>query len=176
MFGDSQILHQDKWIAPKAGRSGEKSGVQGGEQLEMLLWTLLLPLGLLSAALPSASQCGMEERSQRARRTVPESRSLRSAPEGSCATSLARGRRSLTSLEHLRLHHHHRHHHRREGHEGAAESMPPGRALYFTGHGDQLRLKAGNELPGDTFTLQVWLRAEGGQRSPAIIAGKCPIL
>ncbi|XP_069604657.1 pappalysin-1 [Ranitomeya imitator] len=137
----------------------------------MLLGTLLLPLGLLWAALAGGSHCGMEERAQRARRTVRKSRSVRSAQEGSCATSLARGRRSLTSLEHLRLHHHRPHQPPPEGHQGAAEPVPPGRALYFTGHGDQLRLKAGNELPGDTFTLQVWLKAEGGQRSPAIIAG-----
>ncbi|XP_075040806.1 pappalysin-1 [Mixophyes fleayi] len=131
----------------------------------MLLWSLLLPLGLLYAALANASKCGTDERSQRARKTARKTRSVRSVQEGSCATSLARGRRSLSSIEHLRVHHH-----QREAKEGAG-SMAPGKALYFTGHGDQLRLKAGNELPRDTFTLQVWLRAEGGQRSPAVIAG-----
>ncbi|KAE8583612.1 hypothetical protein XENTR_v10020598 [Xenopus tropicalis] len=133
----------------------------------MLLWSLLLPLGLLCAALASASQCGMDERSQRPRRNVRNPRSLRRGSEGSCATSLARGRRSLPSIEHLRIPQ------RRKQREAKESSnVPaPGKALYFTGHGDQLRLKSGNELPRDTFTLQVWLRAEGGQKSPAVIAG-----
>ncbi|OCT65654.1 hypothetical protein XELAEV_180418972mg, partial [Xenopus laevis] len=132
----------------------------------MLLWTLLLPLGLLCAALASASQCGMDERSQRPRGNVRNPRSLCKFSEGSFATSLARGRRSLTSLEHLRIPQ------RRKQREAKETSnLPtPGKALYFTGQGDQLRLKSGNDLPRDTFTLQVWLRAEGGQKSPAVIA------
>ncbi|KAM9325895.1 pappalysin-1 [Gastrophryne carolinensis] len=127
----------------------------------MLLWTLLLPLGLLCAAAADSSKCGMEESSRRARHTVRKSRSLRSVQEGPCATSLARSRRSLHLTQHLRA--------RRQRHPDTAAG--PKKALYFTGHGDQLRLKAANELPGDAFSLQVWLRAEGGQKSPAVIAG-----
>ncbi|XP_075435550.1 pappalysin-1 [Ascaphus truei] len=140
----------------------------------MMLWSLLLSLWLLCATLASAPECGMDERSRRARRSVRHPRTLRSAPAaGSCATSLARGKRSLTSLEHLRVP---RRRKQREAEEGAVRAAA-GKALYFTGHGNQLRLKAGHELPRDAFTLQVWLRAEGGQRSPAVIAGlydKCP--
>ncbi|XP_040178685.1 pappalysin-1 [Rana temporaria] len=127
----------------------------------MLLLRWLLPaVGLLSAALAGgATKCGMDESLQRARRTVRKGRSLRSAQEGSCATSLARGRRSAGG--HLR------------SHQREASPQAPGAALYFTGRGDQLRLNAtgGTELPRDTFTLEVWLRAEGGQMSPAVIAG-----
>ncbi|XP_053551737.1 pappalysin-1 [Bombina bombina] len=139
----------------------------------MLLWSLLLPVGLLCAALSSAPECAMDERSRRSRRSIRYSPSLRSVPMGSCATSLARGRRSLASLEHLRVP---RRRKQRAAEDGAGFSVPA-KALYFSGQRDQLYLKAGNELPRDAFTLQVWLQAEGGQKSPAVIAGlydKCP--
>uniref|UniRef100_U3J3E8 Pappalysin-1 n=1 Tax=Anas platyrhynchos platyrhynchos TaxID=8840 RepID=U3J3E8_ANAPP len=92
----------------------------------MQLWSLLLPLALLCTALASGPECGMDERSRRARRDTRHSRQLLYTAPGTCATS---------------------------------------------GQGDQLRLKADIELPRDAFTLQVWLKAEGGQRSPAVIAG-----
>ncbi|KAG8447663.1 hypothetical protein GDO86_014973 [Hymenochirus boettgeri] len=133
----------------------------------MLLWTLLLPFGLLCAALASASQCGMDERSQRVRRNVRIPPGQRRIVGGSCATALARGRRSLPSVEHYRAPHRRKH---REAKETAV-FLTPGEALYFTGRQEQLRLKSGNVLPGDGFTLQVWIRAEGGQKSPAVIAG-----
>ena len=60
----------------------------------------------------------------------------------------------------------------REARGAAEEPSPPSRALYFSGRGEQLRLRADLELPRDAFTLQVWLRAEGGQSSPAVITGR----
>ncbi|XP_053329052.1 pappalysin-1 [Spea bombifrons] len=133
----------------------------------MLLWSLLLPFGLFYTALASASQCGVDEHSHRARRSVRNPHNSRTVTGGSCATSLTRGRQSLGSLEHLRVHKRRK---QRDANEGVG-SLASGTALYFTGNGDQLRLKAGIELPRDMFTLQVWLRAEGGQRSPAVITG-----
>ncbi|NXG65566.1 PAPP1 protein, partial [Hemiprocne comata] len=133
----------------------------------MQLWSLLLPLALLCSALASGPECGMDERSRRARRDTRHSRQLRYTAPGTCATRLARGRRSTAGLEpgHVPR--------RRQQREvkDEEESLTPSRALYFSGQGDQLRLKADIELPRDAFTLQVWLKAEGGQRSPAVIAG-----
>ncbi|KAM8934565.1 pappalysin-1 [Pelodytes ibericus] len=133
----------------------------------MLLWSFLLPCGLLCVAWANASECGKDEHLRRAQRSVRKPRTLHTVPEGSCAISLARGKRSSGGMEHLSVP-------QRRNQRDAKEDigpMAPGKALYFTGQGDQLRLKAGKELPRDMFTLQVWLRAEGGQRSPAIIAG-----
>ncbi|NWW05014.1 PAPP1 protein, partial [Oreocharis arfaki] len=133
----------------------------------MQLWSLLLPLALLCTALASGPECGMDERSRRARRDTRHSRQLLHTAPGTCATRLARGRRSTAGLEpgHVPR--------RRQQREvkDEEESLTPSRALYFSGQGDQLRLKADIELPRDAFTLQVWLKAEGGQRSPAVIAG-----
>ncbi|XP_072487848.1 pappalysin-1 isoform X2 [Notamacropus eugenii] len=133
----------------------------------MQLWSLVLTLGLLCGALASGAECGMDERSRRARRDTRPSRHLHSAAPGTCATRLARGRHSPSGWEPLRAPR------RRQQREvkGEEDSLIPSRALYFSGQGDQLRLKADIELPRDAFTLQVWLRAEGGQRSPAVIAG-----
>lgn len=127
-------------------------------------------MGLLCGALASGAECGMDERSRRARRDTRPSRHLHSAAPGTCATRLARGRRSPSGWEPLRAPR------RRQQREvkGEEDSLIPSRALYFSGQGDQLRLKADIELPRDAFTLQVWLRAEGGQRSPAVIAGRWP--
>ncbi|NXR28983.1 PAPP1 protein, partial [Cinclus mexicanus] len=133
----------------------------------MQLWSLLLPLALLCTALASGPECGMDERSRRARRDTRHSRQLLHTAPGTCATRLARGRRSTAGLEpgHVPR--------RRQQREvkDEEESLTPSRALYFSGQGDQLRLKADVELPRDAFTLQAWLKAEGGQRSPAVIAG-----
>lgn len=48
-------------------------------------------------------------------------------------------------------------------------------ALYFHGRREQLRLKptAGVELPRATFSLELWVKPEGGQSNPALIAGGC---
>lgn len=48
-------------------------------------------------------------------------------------------------------------------------------ALYFSGRREQLKLKpaAGVELPRATFSLELWVKPEGGQSNPAVIAGGC---
>ncbi|XP_015263086.1 PREDICTED: pappalysin-1 [Gekko japonicus] len=136
----------------------------------MQLWTSLLPLALLCAAAAAAAlaggpECGLDERSRRARRDTRQARHFHSPAPGTCATRLARGRRSASGgLEPPRLP-------RRRQPREARGSRAPSRALYFGGQGAPLRLKADLELPRDAFTLQAWLRAEGGQKAPAVIAG-----
>lgn len=46
-------------------------------------------------------------------------------------------------------------------------------ALYFGGRREQLKVKpdAGVELPRATFSLELWVKPEGGQSNPAVIAG-----
>lgn len=47
-------------------------------------------------------------------------------------------------------------------------------ALYFSGGWEQLLLRPGGalaELPREEFTVEVWVKPEGGQNNPAIIAG-----
>uniref|UniRef100_A0A3Q1GST4 Pappalysin 2 n=1 Tax=Acanthochromis polyacanthus TaxID=80966 RepID=A0A3Q1GST4_9TELE len=46
-------------------------------------------------------------------------------------------------------------------------------ALYFNGGREQLKVKlgAGVELPRATFSLELWVKPEGGQSNPAVIAG-----
>lgn len=137
----------------------------------MRLWSWVLRLGLLSAALG----CGLAERPRRARRDPRAVRTPRPATSpATCATRAARGRRSSPppppggAWEAVRV----PRRRQQRAARGAEEPSPPSRALYFSGRGEQLRLRADLELPRDAFTLQVWLRAEGGQKSPAVIAGK----
>ncbi|KAM4623650.1 pappalysin-2 [Polymixia lowei] len=46
-------------------------------------------------------------------------------------------------------------------------------ALYFSGRREPLKLKptAGTELPRAKFSLELWVKPEGGQSNPAVIAG-----
>uniref|UniRef100_A0A4W4ED87 Sushi domain-containing protein n=1 Tax=Electrophorus electricus TaxID=8005 RepID=A0A4W4ED87_ELEEL len=48
-------------------------------------------------------------------------------------------------------------------------------ALYFSGQGERLRLNPATfvELPHAAFTAELWVKLEGGQDNPAIIAGLC---
>lgn len=48
--------------------------------------------------------------------------------------------------------------------------------LYFSGSQQRLALRseALAEIPREAFTVEMWVRPEGGQRSPAIIAGNVP--
>lgn len=48
-------------------------------------------------------------------------------------------------------------------------------ALYFSGHREQLKVKLaeGVKLPRDKFSLELWVKPEGGQSNPAVIAGGC---
>ncbi|XP_030629408.1 pappalysin-2 [Chanos chanos] len=45
--------------------------------------------------------------------------------------------------------------------------------LYFSGQREQLKINpsAGVELPRSKFTVELWVKAEGGQTNPALIAG-----
>ncbi|XP_053137769.1 pappalysin-1 [Hemicordylus capensis] len=160
----------------------------------MQLWGLLLYAAAAAAAaaalaLAGSPECGLEERSRRARRETrqqqqqqqqqPPARQplLHYPAPGTCATRLARGRRSSAGAggpEAARVSR------RRRAREAAAAEGgggggggggEPSRALYFGGQGGQLRLKAELELPRDALTVQAWLRAEGGQKAPAVIAG-----
>lgn len=47
-------------------------------------------------------------------------------------------------------------------------------ALYFGGRQEQLKLTpaAGLELPRGKFSLELWVKAEGGQSNPAVVAGE----
>lgn len=47
-------------------------------------------------------------------------------------------------------------------------------ALYFGGRQEQLKLNpaAGLELPREKFSLELWLKPEGGQSNPAVVAGE----
>ncbi|MEQ2290510.1 hypothetical protein AMECASPLE_003961, partial [Ameca splendens] len=46
-------------------------------------------------------------------------------------------------------------------------------ALYFNGHRETLKVKLaeGVELPRDKFSVELWVKPEGGQSNPAVIAG-----
>lgn len=48
-------------------------------------------------------------------------------------------------------------------------------ALYFSGRLEQLKLKSAArvELPRAKFSLELWVKPEGGQSNPAVIAGGC---
>lgn len=58
---------------------------------------------------------------------------------------------------------------------GPVPRVPPSwmTALYFSGRRERLKLKptAGLELPRDKFSLELWVKPEGGQSNPAVIAG-----
>uniref|UniRef100_A0A3Q3AYG8 Pappalysin-1 n=1 Tax=Kryptolebias marmoratus TaxID=37003 RepID=A0A3Q3AYG8_KRYMA len=111
------------------------------------------------------SECGTVRRKGRSKRELVRLREARATTPGACATRLPRGKRSLPGSERRVLRQR-----RRSSH--AAESSPHrGRAVYFTGRGDQLRLKPGVEIPRGNFTLEMWIKPEGGQRSPTVIAG-----
>uniref|UniRef100_A0A8C9RP30 Pregnancy-associated plasma protein A, pappalysin 1b n=1 Tax=Scleropages formosus TaxID=113540 RepID=A0A8C9RP30_SCLFO len=132
----------------------------------MKLWTFLLwfPCFLIFI-LCLGSECGTVRRMVRSKRDLVRMREARSTFPGACATRLPRGKRSLPGMD--------RHSPRQHRRSSQAEQSSSGRAkaVYFTGRGDQLRLKPGVEVPRGNFTLEMWLKPEGGQRSPAVIAG-----
>lgn len=51
-------------------------------------------------------------------------------------------------------------------------------AVYFRGQAEQLKVNPafGIELPRSSFTLELWVKPEGGQNNPAIIAGGCSFI
>nr|XP_023665369.1 pappalysin-1-like isoform X1 [Paramormyrops kingsleyae] len=132
----------------------------------MKLWTFLpwLPC-LLIFIMCLGSECGTVRRMVRSKRDLVRIREARSTFPGACATRLPRGKRSLPGMDRRSPRQHRR--------SSQAEESSSGRvkAVYFTGRGDQLRLKPTVEVPRGNFTLEMWIRPEGGQRSPAVIAG-----
>ncbi|XP_062815760.1 pappalysin-1 isoform X1 [Anolis carolinensis] len=136
---------------------------------------LLLPL-LLALLLRADPECGLEERSRRLRRDarpgtrasrVPFAAAASSSPSsssGTCGTRLARGRRAWAGREAAAP--------RRRRKRETAPPPPSPRAFYFRGRpGEALKLKAELDLPRAHFTVGAWLRPEGGQRAPAVLAG-----
>lgn len=132
----------------------------------MKLWTFLpwLPC-LLIFIMCLGSECGTVRRMVRSKRDLVRIREARSTFPGACATRLPRGKRSLPGMDRRspRLH--------RRSSQAEESSAGRGKAVYFIGRGDQLRLKPTVEVPRGNFTLEMWIRPEGGQRSPAVIAG-----
>ncbi|XP_041955675.1 pregnancy-associated plasma protein A, pappalysin 1b [Alosa sapidissima] len=105
--------------------------------------------------------CGTKRRDGRASRDLVRIREATATSSGACATRLPRGKRSLPGMN--------RRSPRRYPRSSHAEKSPPGRlkAVYFAGRSDQLRLKPSVEVPRGNFTLEMWIKPEGGQRSPA---------
>uniref|UniRef100_A0A671KJD7 Pappalysin-1 n=1 Tax=Sinocyclocheilus anshuiensis TaxID=1608454 RepID=A0A671KJD7_9TELE len=130
----------------------------------MKVWTFLQCLAIL-LVLCVGSDCGTVLRKTRSKRELVKIREAKAVFPGACATRLPRGKRSLPALD-RRLPRQ-----RRRSSPAEDASSSRGKAVYFTGRGDQLRLKSGVDIPKGNFTLQMWVKAEGGQRSPTVIAG-----
>ncbi|KAM4533014.1 pregnancy-associated plasma protein A, pappalysin 1a isoform 1-T1 [Fundulus diaphanus] len=131
----------------------------------MKLWTYPWVSCLVILILCFGSECGTVRIKGRSKRELVRIREARATIPGACATRLPRGKRSIPGLERRVLRQR-----RRSSH--AEENSPErGKAVYFTGRGDQLRLKPGVEIPRGNFTLEMWIKPEGGQRSPTVIAG-----
>lgn len=132
----------------------------------MKLWTSLWLSCLVILILCFGSECGTARGKGRSKRDLVRMREARATTPGACATRLPRGKRSLPGFERRVL--------RQRRRSSHAEDNSPyrGKAVYFTGRGDQLRLKPGVEIPRGNFTLEMWIKPEGGQRSPTVIAGR----
>ncbi|XP_051649465.1 pappalysin-2 [Manacus candei] len=152
--------------------------LRGGAPLAALL---LAALSLARGDPPAAPGCGMEAPSRRA---APPHHPLGLYPQGPAALGAAppRGRRprgagaggdepggEAGGRERGRGRGE-----RRRGREpqvpGSPRELP---ALYFSGGREQLaaRAEALPAVPREEFTLELWVKAEGGQSNPAIIAG-----
>lgn len=133
---------------------------------KMKLWTSPWVSCLVILLLCFGSECGTVRRKGRSKRELVRIREAKATIPGACATRLPRGKRSLPGLERRVL--------RQRRRSSLAEENSPdrGKAVYFTGRGDQLRLKPGVEIPRGNFTLEMWIKPEGGQRSPTVIAGR----
>ncbi|XP_051893074.1 pregnancy-associated plasma protein A, pappalysin 1a isoform X3 [Pristis pectinata] len=139
--------------------------------MKMQVWSLLSTLCVL--ALGMGSECdgrktGQPQRSKRALLLALDHQAgAGTDSSGSCGTRLPRGKRAVPLP--------HSDHPLRQLPPSHPPPPPhahsPGRLLYFAGIGNQLRLRTTTELPRRRFTLEVRVKAEGGQRSPAVIAG-----
>lgn len=132
----------------------------------MKLWTSPWVSCLVILLLCFGSECGTVRRKGRSKRELVRIREAKATIPGACATRLPRGKRSLPGLERRVLRQ------RRRSSQAEENSPDRGKAVYFTGRGDQLRLKPGVEIPRGNFTLEMWIKPEGGQRSPTVIAGR----
>ncbi|GLD66359.1 pappalysin-1 isoform X1 [Lates japonicus] len=130
----------------------------------MKLWTSPWVSCLVILILCFGSECGTARRKGRSKRELVRIREAKATIPGACATRLPRGKRSLPGLERRVLRQ------RRRSSQAEENSPDRGKAVYFTGRGDQLRLKPGVEIPRGNFTLEMWIKPEGGQRSPTVIA------
>lgn len=133
--------------------------------MKLLAFCTWLPY-LLVFSLCLGCECGALGRMSRSRDLV-RAREVGGVSPEACGTRLPRGKRSLSGTE------------RRAGRLHARFSQPGESAgtafrrnsVYFSGRGDQLRLKPSVEVPRGNFTLEMWIKPEGGQRSPSVIAG-----
>ena len=132
----------------------------------MKLWTSPCVFCLVILLLCFGSECGTVQRKGRSKRELVRIREAKATILGACATRLPRGKRSLSGLERHVLPQ------RRRSAQAVENSSDRGKSVYFTGRGDQLRLKPGVEIPRGNFTLEMWIKPEGGQRSPTVIAGR----
>lgn len=133
---------------------------------KMKLWTPSCVFCLVILLLCFGSECGTVQRKGRSKRELVRIREAKATIPGACATRLPRGKRSLPGLERRVLPQ------RRRSAQAVENSSDRGKSVYFTGRGDQLRLKPGVEIPRGNFTLEMWIKPEGGQRSPTVIAGR----
>uniref|UniRef100_A0A3Q3CDN4 Pappalysin-1 n=1 Tax=Haplochromis burtoni TaxID=8153 RepID=A0A3Q3CDN4_HAPBU len=131
----------------------------------MKLWTSPWVSCLVILILCFGSECGIVRKKGRSKRELVRIREAKATIPGACATRLPRGKRSLPGLERRVLRQ------RRRSSQAEGNSPDRGKAVYFTGRGDQLRLKPGVEIPRGNFTVEMWIKPEGGQRSPTVIAG-----
>ncbi|XP_028851708.1 pregnancy-associated plasma protein A, pappalysin 1b [Denticeps clupeoides] len=105
--------------------------------------------------LGSVMCASSERRTPRSTRDLLGTREDGTTSTGACATRLPRGKRSAAGLA-----------------RRSPRTEDGGRAAaYFAGRGDQMRLKPGVEVPRGNFTLETWIKPEGGQRSPAVVGG-----
>lgn len=134
--------------------------------MKLLPFSTWLPC-LLVFSLCLGCECGALRRTGRSKRDLVRAREAGGVSPGACGTRLPRGKRSVSGAEWRasRLHAHF-------SQSGASASITLRRnSVYFSGRGDQLRLKPSVEVPRGNFTLEMWIKPEGGQRSPSVIAG-----
>uniref|UniRef100_A0A8C5JJY2 Pappalysin 2 n=1 Tax=Junco hyemalis TaxID=40217 RepID=A0A8C5JJY2_JUNHY len=150
--------------------------LRGGAPLAALL---LAALSLARGEPPAVPGCGMEAPSRRA---APPHHPHGLYPHGPAAPAAAaprgrtpRGARARAAAEEPEGRGRSRGE-RRRGREPQVPDPPRERplpALYFSGGREQLaaRAEALPAVPREEFTLELWVKAEGGQNNPAIIAG-----
>ncbi|XP_062873923.1 pregnancy-associated plasma protein A, pappalysin 1b [Trichomycterus rosablanca] len=113
----------------------------------------------LVVSLCLGCECGALRRTGRSKRDLVRVREAAAAvSRGVCGTRLPRGKRSVSGAE------------RRFGQPAENQALRR-TSVYFSGRGDQMRLKPSVEVPRGNFTLEMWIKPEGGQRSPNVIAG-----